>query len=181
MSRIGKAPIDVPVNVKVAIDGSRVTVEGPLGQNEQTFDDSVVIGISDGVISVECKNENDRHSCMMHGTVRSIINSMVKGVVSGYEKNLEINGVGFKAFLKGKDALDLNLGYSHEIVYALPRGVRVEIDQSGTKLAVKGIDKKTVGQVAADIKRFYPVEPYKGKGVRIVGEFIRSKEGKKTA
>ncbi|MDR1413928.1 MAG: 50S ribosomal protein L6 [Puniceicoccales bacterium] len=181
MSRIGKTPIQVPPNVKVVISGCRVTAEGPLGTNEQVFDDSVEITLSEGTLCVACKDENDRHSKMMHGTVRSIINSMVSGVVSGYSKDLEITGVGFKASLKGQNVLDLDLGYSHDILYQIPGGIKLVIDQSGTKISVKGVDKKTVGQVTADIKRFYPVEPYKGKGVKIVGEFVRRKEGKKTA
>ncbi|MDR1401374.1 MAG: 50S ribosomal protein L6 [Puniceicoccales bacterium] len=181
MSRIGKASIQIPPNVKISVDKCKVTVEGPQGKNEQTFDDSVGIALCDGVICVTCRDENDRHSKMMHGTVRSIINSMVAGVVSGYSKDLEINGVGFKASLKGHNSLDLDLGYSHDILYSIPPGIRIVIDQTGTKISVKGVDKKTVGQVTADIKRFYPVEPYKGKGVRIVGEFVRHKEGKKTA
>jgi large subunit ribosomal protein L6 len=181
MSRIGKSPISVPAKVKVVVDGCRVSVEGPLGKNEKVFDDSVEIRFENDEILVLCRDESDRHSCMMHGTVRSIINSMVIGVVSGYSKNLEINGVGFKAIMKGQNTLDLSLGYSHEILYTIPAGIKVEIDQTGTKVAVKGVDKKMVGQVAADIKRFYPVEPYKGKGVRIVGEFVRRKEGKKAA
>ncbi|MDR0693634.1 MAG: 50S ribosomal protein L6 [Puniceicoccales bacterium] len=181
MSRIGKSPIGVPSNVKVVVEGSRVVVEGPLGKNEKTFDDSVIIKQVGGEICVHCRDENDKHSCMMHGTVRSIVNSMVIGVVSGYSKNLEISGVGFKVAMKGQNILDLNLGYSHDILYTIPQGIKLEIDPSGTKAAVKGIDKKLVGQVASDIKRFYPVEPYKGKGVRIVGEFVRRKEGKKTA
>jgi large subunit ribosomal protein L6 len=106
---------------------------------------------------------------------------MVVGVVSGYSKDLEISGVGFKATAKGQNVLDLSLGYSHDILYAIPPGIKLTIDQTGTKVSVSGIDKKMVGQVVADIKRFYPVEPYKGKGVRIVGEFVRRKEGKKTA
>ncbi|MDR1528206.1 MAG: 50S ribosomal protein L6 [Puniceicoccales bacterium] len=181
MSRIGKSPICIPSKVKVVIDGGHVTVEGPLGKNEKTFDNSVIIKQVDGEICVCCRDENDKHSCMMHGTVRSIINSMVVGVINGYSKNLEISGVGFKVVMKGQNILDLNLGYSHDILYTIPNGIKLEIDPSGTKIAVKGIDKKLVGQVAADIKRFHPVEPYKGKGVRIVGEFVRRKEGKKTA
>jgi large subunit ribosomal protein L6 len=181
MSRIGKAPIIIPSNVKVSISGCRVTVEGPLGKNERVFDDSVEIVCAGDVVSVSPKSPNDRHSAVMHGTVRSIIASMVSGVVSGYSKNLEISGVGFKVIMRDKNILDLSLGYSHDIFYELPAGIKVEIDQSGTKLAVRGFDKKTVGQVAADIKRYYPVEPYKGKGVKIVGEFVRRKEGKKTA
>ncbi|MDR1595538.1 MAG: 50S ribosomal protein L6 [Puniceicoccales bacterium] len=180
MSRIGKVPICIPPGVKVRVDGCAVYVEGPIGKNEKAFDDSVTIEVVNGEIRVLCKNVDDKHAAVMHGTVRSIINSMVNGVVSGYSKNLEINGVGFKAVIKG-NTLDLDLGYSHGIIYTIPQGIELEIDQSGTKIAVKGVDKKIVGQVAADIKRFCPVEPYKGKGVRIVGEFIRRKEGKKTA
>jgi large subunit ribosomal protein L6 len=181
MSRIGKVPIGIPSNVKVRIDGYTIYVEGPLGKNEKTFDGSVGIRITDGAIHVLCENNGNKHAYVMHGTVRSIVNSMVAGVVGGYVKNLEINGVGFKASLKGGSTLDLDLGYSHDIFYAIPDGIKLEIDQSGTKIAVRGVDKKTVGQVAADIKRFYPIEPYKGKGIKIVGEFIRRKEGKKTA
>ncbi|MDR2779062.1 MAG: 50S ribosomal protein L6 [Puniceicoccales bacterium] len=181
MSRIGKSPICIPSKVKVVVDGSHVAVEGPLGKNERTFDNSVIIKHAENEIRVYSRNENDKHSCMMHGTVRSIINAMVVGVASGYSKNLEINGVGFKATMKGQNVLDLSLGYSHEILYAIPNGIKLGIDPSGTKIAVNGVDKKLVGQVAADIKRFYPIEPYKGKGVRIVGEFVRRKEGKKTA
>jgi large subunit ribosomal protein L6 len=181
MSRIGKSPVHVPSNVKVAIDGCRVAVEGPLGKNEKTFDDSVEIKFEEGVIRVICRDKNDKHSRMMHGTVRSIVNSMVMGVVSGYSKSLEISGTGFKASLNSQNVLDIVLGYSHDILYQVCSGVKVEIDASGTKLTVKGVDKKSVGQVAADIKRFYPVEPYKGKGVRITSEYVRRKEGKKTA
>ncbi|MDR1432908.1 MAG: 50S ribosomal protein L6 [Puniceicoccales bacterium] len=181
MSRIGKSPICVPPGVRVSIDGCAIAVEGPLGRNAKIFDDSIGIDFVDGVIRVSCRDENDRHSRMMHGTVRSIINSMVAGVVSEYSKNLEINGVGFKAIVKDENTLDLNLGYSHDVLYAIPEGIRLEIDQSGTKISIKGVDKKTVGQVASDIRSFYPVEPYKGKGVKIVGQHVRRKEGKKTA
>ena len=181
MSRIGKLPIEVPSNVKVQIDGAKVSVEGPLGKNVHTFDDSVNIVFENNQIVVTCVDVEDDHSRMMHGTVRSIINGMVQGVLKGYEKKLEINGVGFKASLKGANVLDLDLGFSHEILYEIPAGIKVVIDPSGTKLEVSGVDKKMVGQVAAVIKSFYPVEPYKGKGVKILGEFIRHKEGKKTA
>ncbi|MDR3144213.1 MAG: 50S ribosomal protein L6 [Puniceicoccales bacterium] len=181
MSRIGKSPVCIPANVKISVDGCRVSVEGPRGRNEKIFDDSVAIAVDGEILTVSCKNPDDSHSRMMHGTVRSIVNSMVIGVVDGYSKDLEINGVGFKAIMKGQNILDLSLGYSHDILYEIPHGIKVAIDQTGTKVSVSGVDKKTVGQVVADIKRFYPVEPYKGKGVKIVGEFVRRKEGKKTA
>ena len=178
MSRIGKMPVKVPSNVKVSISGSKVRIEGPLGVNEKVFGPGAKMNFADGEIVVE-KMDDSRQSEMMYGTVRSIINGMVIGVVSGFQKQLEINGVGFKAILKGNQ-LDLALGFSHEILYDIPAGIQVLID-GGTKLTVKGFDKKMVGQVTADIKRYYPVEPYKGKGVRIVGEYVRRKEGKKTA
>ncbi len=180
MSRIGKLPIRIPANVKVSINGPVVTVEGPIGKNEKTFDDSVFIKSNGEEVLVSPADINNEHSLMMHGTVRSIIASMVAGVTAGYKKELEINGVGFKATLKG-EVLDLDLGFSHEILYKLPKGVKVEVDQTGTKLSVSGVDKQVVGQVAANIKSYYPIEPYKGKGVHIIGEFVRRKEGKKTA
>ena len=181
MSRVGKVPVKIPANVKVEIDGVNVRVSGPLGVLSQAFDDSVAVEQSGEEIVVRRRDENDDHSRMMHGTVRSIINSMVLGVVNGYSKSLEISGVGFKDVMKGADVLDLSLGYSHDVLYKLPAGIKLVIDQTGTKIDISGADKKVVGQVAADIKKFYPVEPYKGKGVRSVGEFVRRKEGKKTA
>lgn len=181
MSRIGKLPIKLPAGVKVNIDGARVSVEGPLGKNEKQFDNSVIINLQDNAIHVSPADLHNDHSLVMHGTVRSIISAMVDGVVSGYKKDLEINGVGFKAALKGGNALDLDLGFSHDILYQIPAGIKVVVDPSGTKLSVSGVDKQLVGQVAADIKSYYPIEPYKGKGVHIIGEFVRRKEGKKTA
>ena len=181
MSRVGKVPVKIPADVKVEIDGCNVRVSGPFGMLSQTFDDSVIIEQSEGEIIIKCRDENDDHSRMMHGTVRSIVNSMVLGVVNGYSRSLEISGVGFKAVMRGADVLDLSLGYSHDVLYKIPTGVKLAIDQTGTKVDISGPDKKVVGQVAADIKKFYPVEPYKGKGVRIVGKFVRCKDGKKTA
>jgi large subunit ribosomal protein L6 len=180
VSRVGKLPVKIPNGVKVSVDGCRVVVEGPLGKNEKTFDDSVLIKIENGEVCVSPARIGDDHSLMMHGTVRSIVASMVDGMVSGYRKDLEINGVGFKATVKGK-IIDLDLGFSHDILYEIPDRIKIDVDQSGTKLSVFGVDKQLVGQVVADIKSYYPVEPYKGKGVRIVGEFVRRKEGKKTA
>jgi large subunit ribosomal protein L6 len=180
MSRIGKLPIKIPGGVKVLVDGGQITVEGPLGKNKKVFDSSVSIRVDGEEVCVSPAKASDDHSLVMHGTVRSIVASMVAGVVSGYKKDLEIFGVGFKAVLKG-NIMDLDLGFSHDILYKIPDGIRINVDQSGTKLSVSGVDKQLVGQVAADIKSYYPVEPYKGKGVRIVGEFVRRKEGKKTA
>jgi large subunit ribosomal protein L6 len=178
MSRIGKLPVAVPDKVKVTVNGAEVAVEGPKGKLSKTFDSAVSIKVEDGNVVVAPKNET-RHANAMYGTARSIINGMVAGVQQPYSKKLEIEGVGFKATLKGQD-LDLALGYSHPILYKIPAGITVTVD-GGTKLTVEGCDKHMVGQVAADIKGFKPVEPYKGKGVRIVGEYVRRKEGKKTA
>ncbi len=180
MSRIGKLPIKIPTNVKVVVNKDLISVEGPLGKNEKSFDNSVVIDLKDGFVEVKPADLQNEHSLVMHGTVRSIIASMIEGVATGYKKDLEINGVGFKASLKG-DILDLDLGFSHKILHKLPAGIKVVVDQTGTKLSVSGVDKQLVGQVAADIKSYYPIEPYKGKGGHIIGEFVRRKEGKKTA
>ncbi len=179
MSRIGKLPIAIPSGVKVSIDGMFVVIEGALGKISKVFGEGVKIVVENNEILV-IKNDDSRLSDMMSGTVRSILSNMVDGVVNGFKKELEINGVGFKATLKGS-ILDLALGYSHEILYKIPEGIQIIVDGGGTKLTVKGVDKQVVGQVAADIKRYYPVEPYKGKGVRIVGEYVRRKEGKKAA
>ncbi len=182
MSRIGKLPIHVPAGVKVAVDGLTVTVEGPKGKLSETFNNAVSISFKDGVITVSPAN-NSRFADAMFGTARSIINSMVIGVQHAYEKVLEIKGVGFKAELKGK-VLTLALGYAHPCIYEIPEGITVTIGETPDKnplVTVTGASKHMVGQVAADIKAFYPIEPYKGKGVRIHGEFVRRKEGKKTA
>ena len=174
MSRIGKLPIPVPGNVKVAIEGPTVKVEGPKGKLEQDFK-AVNVSFADQSITVE-PSSNSRTSRAMYGTSRAIIANMVKGVTEGFSKDLEITGVGFRAALKGK-ILDLNLGYSHPIAYEIPEGVTVTVAEN-TKIKVESHDKQKVGAVAAAIRRFYPPEPYKGKGVRIVGEFVRRKEGK---
>jgi large subunit ribosomal protein L6 len=178
MSRIGKIPVSIPAGVKVAVVGQTVNVEGPKGKLSKTFASVVTIKVEGAEVHVKPAEES-RFAGAMHGTARAIIGNMVKGVTEGYSKKLEIEGVGFKAILKG-DALDLALGYSHPILYKLPAGITVNI-QEGTKLEVTGADKEAVGKVAAEVKAYYPVEPYKGKGVRIVGQFVRRKEGKKTA
>lgn len=178
MSRIGKLPVAIPDKVSVQVDGSIVKVQGPKGSLEKSFDRAVSITIEDDTVKINPAS-NSRLSKALHGTARAIINNMVYGVINGYTKNLEIVGVGFRATVKGK-VLDLNLGYSHPIEYTIPEGITVTVTEN-TKVNVSGLDKELVGQVAADIKHYYPVEPYKGKGVRIVGEFVRRKEGKKTA
>lgn len=177
MSRIGKNPVTLPAKVKADVSGSTVKVEGPKGSLNRAFDKAVTLKLEDGKIVIEPANSS-RHAKAMWGTARSIIQGMVQGVVEPFKKQIQINGVGFKAQLNGR-VLNLALGYSHPINYELPKGVDIELDKSGTKLAITGCDKHMVGQVAADIKSYYPIEPYKGKGVHIVGEFVRRKEGKK--
>lgn len=177
MSRIGNLPIDCE-KVTITIEGSTVSVKGPKGELSQTFAPCVSIHQEDHKIWVK-PNSEDRFALAMHGTVRAIIANMVQGVQNYFAKDLEIQGVGFKASVSG-NVLDLALGYSHPIKYEIPHGISIQV-KDGTQIHVEGADRCLVGQVAADIKRYYPVEPYKGKGVHILGEFVRRKEGKKKA
>lgn len=177
MSRIGKLPVAIPEKVKVSVNNGAVSVEGPKGKLEKTFSaQHVSIVVEENQVKVSPANSS-RLCKAMHGTARSIINGMVEGVTKGYEKKLEINGVGFKAEQKGKQ-LKLYLGFSHDVFVDIPEGITVAID-GNTKLTVSGCDKQVVGQLTATIYSFYPVEPYKGKGVTIVGKYVRRKEGKK--
>jgi len=179
MSRIGKLPIDIPSNVKVTITGKKILVEGPKGKLEKEFKPAAAIEINNNQIIIT-PGDNSRFAQAYYGTMRAIINNMVKGVVDGYSKSLELHGVGFKAAMKD-NVLVLNLGYSHNIDYTIPYAdIKITVTEN-TKIKVEGPDKHAVGQVTADIYHFYPVEPYKGKGVRIVGKYIIRKEGKKTA
>lgn len=181
MSRIGKQPVLIPDKVKVDIKGTTVSLEGPKGKVSKTFAPVVKIEKKDNKILV-APSEETRFSRAMYGTARSIIAGMAKGVSVGYAKELEIQGVGFKAALKGKQ-LDLALGYSHAILHDIPEGIKVTVTD-GTKLKIEGADKQLVGQVTAEIRAYYPPEPYKGKGVRLVGEYaerVRRKEGKTVA
>jgi large subunit ribosomal protein L6 len=179
MSRIGKQPVPIPDKVKVDVKGHTVSVEGPKGKVSKTFAPVVSISISDKTVTVSRNEDDSRFAKAMYGTVRSIIAGMVKGVSEGYSKELEIQGVGFKANLKGK-VLDLALGYSHPILMDIPEGIKVTVTDQ-TKVKVEGADKQLVGAVTAEIRSYYPPEPYKGKGVRIVGERVRRKEGKTVA
>ena len=178
MSRIGKQPVPIPDKVKVDIKDSTVHVEGPKGKVQKTFAPVVTIAIADKKVVV-APIGTSRFANAMYGTARSIIAGMVKGVTVGYSKDLEIQGVGFKANLKGKQ-LDLSLGYSHPILMDIPDGIKITVNE-GTRLKVEGCDKQLVGAVTAEIRSYYPPEPYKGKGVRIVGERVRRKEGKTVA
>jgi large subunit ribosomal protein L6 len=181
MSRIGKKPVQIPDKVKVAVTGTTVAVEGPKGKVAKTFAPVVRIEQKDKALHF-APTEETRFARAMFGTARSVVAGMVKGVTDGYVKELEIQGVGFKAALKGKQ-LDLALGYSHPILHTIPEGIKITVTD-GTKLKIEGADKQLVGQVTAEIRAYYPPEPYKGKGVRIVGEHaerVRRKEGKTVA
>ncbi len=179
MSRIGKQPVIIPDKVKVTINGGSVLVEGPKGKVSKVFAPVVKVAVADKKVVVSPTEDQSRFARAMYGTVRSVIAGMVKGVSEGYVKELEIQGVGFKANLKGQ-ALDLALGYSHPILHPIPDGIKVTVTDQ-TKLKIEGADKQLVGQVTAEIRAYYPPEPYKGKGVRIVGERVRRKEGKTVA
>lgn len=178
MSRIGKQPVSIPDKVKVSVSGDTVLVEGPKGKVQKTFAPVVKVTVADRKVTFAPLDES-RFAKAMYGTVRSVVAGMVRGVTEGYVKDLEIQGVGFKANLKG-NLLDLALGYSHPIVMTIPDGIKVTVTDQ-TKLKVEGPDKQLVGAVTAEIRGYYPPEPYKGKGVRIVGERVRRKEGKTVA
>jgi len=175
MSRIGKQPVLIPAKVKVEIKGAKVLVEGPKGKLQQSIPARVTATVEKDSIVIS-RQGDDAEAKALHGLTRALINNMVKGVSEGYVKKLEIHGVGFKAAVKGKQ-LDLALGFSHPVLFDIPDQIKITVDEN-TKLTVEGPDKQVVGQVAAEIRGYYPPEPYKGKGVRYVGEHIVRKEGK---
>ena len=175
MSRIGKIPISIPDKVKVEIKGQKVLVEGPKGKLDFELHRRTSVALKDKQLVVT-RQDDTAESRAMHGLSRAILNNMVKGVSAGFVKKLEIQGVGFKAAVEGR-RVSLNLGYSHPIVYALPDQIKVTVE-ANTKLTVEGPSKQMVGQVASEIRAYYPPEPYKGKGVRYEGERVVRKEGK---
>ncbi len=175
MSRIGKQPVLVPAGVKVNVKDRQVFVEGPKGKLDLTLPGRTSAKLEQGRLLVS-RDGDDAEAKALHGLGRALINNMVKGVTQGYMKKLEIQGVGFKAAVQG-NTVTMNLGYSHPINYPLPAQVKVTVEEN-TKITVEGPDKQSVGQVAADLRAFYPPEPYKGKGVRFVGEHVKRKEGK---
>ncbi|MDB4403892.1 50S ribosomal protein L6 [Akkermansiaceae bacterium] len=175
MSRVGKATIAIPEKVSVKINGGNVVVDGPKGKLELDLPDSLQASEEDGQLTVARASEL-RNIRALHGTFRSLIYNMIQGVSQGYVKDLEIQGVGFRAAVKGK-AIDLSLGKSHPILHPIPEGLTVTVADN-TKIKVEGIDKQLVGQFAAEVRSYYPPEPYKGKGVRYVGEYVRRKAGK---
>lgn len=176
MSRIGKAPIPVPSGVEVTIDGRSVAVKGPKGALARELPGDITVRQEGDTLLVE-RNNDERETRAFHGLARSLVNNMVVGVTEGFRKQLEIVGVGYRAALKGSDTLELALGFSHPVVVNAPEGITFETP-APTRVDVIGIDKQVVGQVAADIRALRKPEPYKGKGVRYVGEHVARKAGK---
>jgi len=176
MSRIGRQPIEIPAGVNVAISPGRVQVNGPLGELSQNVPARMKIEQEDGTLKVTRPTErgDDR---ALHGLTRSLIANMVEGVTNGFQKRLEIQGVGYRAALRGTD-LELNVGLSHPVVIKPPQGISFEVPEATTVL-VKGIDKQQVGEIAAQVRKVRPPEPYKGKGIRYEGEYVRRKVGKR--
>ena len=176
MSRIGKKPIDVPSGVTAAVDGQDVKVKGPKGELAFRAHDDVVLEFKDGKLTVTPREETKRARSMW-GMSRTMVSNLVEGVTKGFEKKLEITGVGYRASVQGKN-LVLALGYSHDVIYPIPEGIQI-VTGKPTEVTISGVDRQRVGQVAAEIRDFRRPEPYKGKGVRYAGEFIFRKEGKK--
>lgn len=176
MSRIAKYPVAVPQGVQATINEQQITVKGPLGTLTQALNPNVDIRLDDGQLTFDTANDS-REAKAMSGTMRALVNNMVTGVSSGFERKLSLVGVGFRAQVQG-NALKLQLGFSHDIVYPMPEGIKIECPTQ-TEVVVKGIDKQAVGQVAAEIRAFRRPEPYKGKGVRYADEQVALKEAKK--
>ena len=176
MSRIGKKPVEIPAGVKVSVSGETVAVEGKGGKLSIAIPPHVAVEVKDNQVLVSQIDEA-REAGAMHGLARSLIHNMIVGISEGFKKELAIVGVGYKATLAG-NKLTLNLGYSHPIVYQLPAGVKLTVVQDANKMIIEGCDKQLVGETAAQIRRFRPPEPYKGKGIRYVDERIVLKEGK---
>lgn len=176
MSRIGRAPITIPAGVTVKVeDGNKVTVKGPKGELVRTIHQDMKIKVEDSVITVERPSDDKTHRSL-HGLTRTLVNNMVVGVSEGYAKTLEISGVGYRAAVKGKN-LELALGFSHPVVVEPPEGIKFECP-AATKIVVSGIDKEVVGAISAKIRDYRRPEPYKGKGIKYEGEFVRRKVGK---
>jgi large subunit ribosomal protein L6 len=176
MSRVGKYPVEIPQGVQVAIAGRLLTAKGRLGELRLELTDHVDAAVDGDHVTVKPRSQ-ERQARMMWGTTRALVACMLKGVSTGYEKSMEITGTGFRAAVQGKN-LELSLGYSHPISYPIPEGIKITCERP-TAIKVEGIDKRLVGQVAAEIRGFRGPEPYKGKGIRYTNEQIRRKEGKK--
>ena len=176
MSRVANSPVDIPGGVTVEISGQKVSAKGPKGNESVVVHDTVSPNFEDGVLGVK-PNDESKGSVAMAGTMRSLLNNLVVGVSTGFEKKLELRGVGYRAQAQGQ-SVNLTLGFSHPVVHKVPDGIKVETP-SQTEVVIKGIDKQLVGQVAAEIRAYRPPEPYKGKGVRYADEHVRRKEAKK--
>ncbi len=178
MSRIGKEPVKLADGVTATIAGQNVTVKGKLGELSYTMHDGITAKVEDGKILVMC--DDDKNHGNFHGLARALINNMVVGVSTGYTKKLSIEGTGFKAQVKGAEVI-LTLGFASPKIYTIPAGITVTTENDGLQVTVTGINKAQVGEAAARIRSYYPAEPYKGKGIKYVGERIRRKQGKKVA
>jgi len=176
MSRIGKKPVPIPSGVTASVDGQQVAVKGPKGELKHVLVEEVIAKLEDGSIEVAPRDDTQAARAMW-GMSRTLVANLVTGVTEGFTKKLEITGVGYRAAVQGSN-VQLQLGYSHDILFPIPEGIQVQCPKP-TEIVITGIDKQKVGQVAAEIRRFRPPEPYKGKGVRYAGEFILRKEGKK--
>jgi large subunit ribosomal protein L6 len=176
MSRIGKKPVTVPSGVTAQVNGQEVKVKGPKGELQHVLADAMVAKLDNGGIEVAMR-EDTKEARAMWGMSRTMVANLIAGVTAGFTKKLEITGVGYRAAVQGSN-LQLQLGYSHDIAYSIPQGIQI-VCPKPTEIVITGIDKQKVGQVAAEIRRFRPPEPYKGKGIRYAGEFILRKEGKK--
>ena len=176
MSRIGKSPIEIPAGVSVSLSPGRVMVNGPLGELQQTLPQRMKVEQENGQVTVTRPTERGEDRAL-HGLTRTLIANMIEGVTKGFEKRLEIQGVGYRAAMKGT-SIELNVGYSHSVTKDAPQGITFEVP-SPTAIMVRGADKQQVGQVAAEIRKIRPPEPYKGKGIRYDGEYVRRKVGKR--
>lgn len=175
MSRIGNKAVEIPAGVSIAQDGNTVTVKGPQGELTRTFSSNIKLTV-DGNVATLARPDDTKEMKMIHGTTRALLDNMVIGVSKGFQKSLELIGVGYRAQLKG-NKLVLNVGYSHPVEFTAPEGVSFEVP-ANTQVIVKGASKEAVGEIAADIREVRPPEPYKGKGIRYTGEYVRRKEGK---
>ncbi|MEX0751402.1 MAG: 50S ribosomal protein L6 [Xanthobacteraceae bacterium] len=176
MSRIGKKAVTVPTGVSASVEGQTVKMKGPKGALQSVLHDEVSVKLQDGKVQIDPRNETKRARALW-GTSRTMVANLIAGVTKGFERKLEISGVGYRAAVQGKN-LQLALGYSHDIVYPIPEGIQIATPKP-TEITIAGIDRQKVGQVAAEIRAFRPPEPYKGKGIKYVGEYIFRKEGKK--
>ncbi len=176
MSRVGRLPVEVPSGVDVKINGSHVHIKGPKGELEFTFSPKIEITLNENVVQVNRPSDAGEMRSL-HGTTRALIQNMITGVTDGFQKELQLVGVGYRANMSGKN-LELNVGFSHSVVVEPPEGINFEVGERSQQIFISGIDKQAVGQVAADIRKIRPPEPYKGKGIRYKDEYVRIKAGK---